>query len=55
MAMHCLPGSETMVFQDVDAYNRQRVFGGLTVKLQADKMALFRKGTYMGNQKCLIR
>ncbi len=39
----------------VDAKNRQRVFGGLTVKMQADKMTLLRKGAYMGDQIYLIR
>ena len=53
--MHCSPGSESLASSYVDGKNRQRVFGCLTVKLQADKMALLRKGTYMGNQKCLIR
>jgi len=53
--MHCLPGSESMASSYVDAKNRQRVFDGLTVKMQADKMTLFRKGTYMGNQVYLIR
>ena len=50
----CLPGSKSLASGYVDAKNRQRVLGGLTVKIQADKMALFRNGTYMGNQVCLI-
>ena len=54
-AIHCLQGGETLASSYVDAKNCQRFFGGLTVKMQADKMTLFRKGTYMGNQVCLIR
>jgi hypothetical protein len=41
--MHCLPGTKSLASSHVDAKNRQRVFGGLTVKCRVDIFVSVRK------------
>ena len=43
MAMHCLPGSESLASSYVDGKNRQRVFGVLTVECRVDIFVSVRK------------
>ncbi len=53
--MHCLPSTETMAQQDVDAKNRQRVLDGLTAEKCAGTITMVLKRIILGNHFYLIR
>ena len=53
--MHCLPGTETLEQQDVDAKSRQRVLDGLTAEIRAGTITMVLKRIILGNQFYLIR
>ena len=53
--MHCLPDTETVAQQDVDAKNRQRVLDGLTAEKRVGTITVVLKRIIWGNQVCLIR
>jgi hypothetical protein len=55
MAMHCLPGTESLAKQDVDAKNRQQVSDGLTAEKRAGTISVVLKRIIWGNQVYLIR
>ena len=41
--MHCLPSTETLVQQNVDAKNRQRVLDGLTAEIRTGTITMVMK------------
>ena len=53
--MHCLPNTEALAKQDVDAKNRQQVSDGLTVEKHVGTIMVVLKRIILGNQVCLIR
>ena len=53
--MHCLPSTEILAQQDVDAKNRQRVLDGLTAEKRADTITLVLNRIILGDQFYLIR
>ena len=53
--MHCLPNTEALAKQDVDAKNRQQVSDGLTAEKRAGTRTMILKRIILGNQDCLIR
>ena len=53
--MHCLPSTEILAQQDVDAKNRQRIWDGLTAEIRVDTITMTLKRIIWGNQVYLIR